>query len=266
MTEVLPRPKAAVGVVFADVGTRTLSVRLSEREDGYTRTLWADGWRALRDARENGWPPGGPPPVWADLPGNPRAAHGVPGDGGTLTFTIPTDRSHRLLPTRRQAGPHRDPDHGHRHPPHPDLPVPQPMRPRCPASTTPDRVQLRPGGMEGRSGGPRISAADHTGPAPGTVQASTDRNHGSGARFLGGERPPRCPCKISLPGEPGGLRAIGRRPRPIRHLPPHQGGTRHGQRVRVGAPKKPAFSVGAAWLAAWSAAGSCGEVWRGASG
>ena len=88
-TEALPRPRAAIGVVFADVVARTLTVRLSEGESGYTKLLWREGWQALRRAQEAGWPPGGPPGIWADVPGGRRVVHGQPVDGGMLSFHFP---------------------------------------------------------------------------------------------------------------------------------------------------------------------------------
>jgi len=91
-TEVLPQPKAAIAVVFNDPSSRTLTVRLSELEDGYTRMLWARGWQLLRQAREAGWPPGGPPLVFADAPGSYRVVHGVPEAGGALSFTWPVGK------------------------------------------------------------------------------------------------------------------------------------------------------------------------------
>jgi hypothetical protein len=76
-------------VVFADVVARTLTVRLSEGESGYTKLLWREGWQALRRAQEAGWPPGGPPGIWADVPGGRRVVHGQPVDGGMLSFHFP---------------------------------------------------------------------------------------------------------------------------------------------------------------------------------
>jgi hypothetical protein len=87
--EVLPQPKAAIGVVFNDPATRTLTVRLSDEADGYTRLLWQQGWQQLRRAQEAGWPANGAPWVWADAPGSHRTVHGVPGDGGVLSFHWP---------------------------------------------------------------------------------------------------------------------------------------------------------------------------------
>jgi hypothetical protein len=87
--QVLPRPKAAVGVVFADVVARTLTVRLSELESGYAKLLWREGWTALRRSQEAGWPIDGAPWVWADVPGGRRVVHGQPVDGGALSFHFP---------------------------------------------------------------------------------------------------------------------------------------------------------------------------------
>jgi hypothetical protein len=76
-------------VVFADVAARTLTVRLSEQESGYTKLLWRTGWQALRQAEEAGWPASGAPRVWADAPGARRVVYGLPGEGGTLVFRFP---------------------------------------------------------------------------------------------------------------------------------------------------------------------------------
>lgn len=89
MTEVIPRPRAATAVVFADPASRTLSVRISELESGYMQTLWRSGWQALRQAHEAGWPPGGPPSVFADAPKSRRTVHGVPTEAGALSFHWP---------------------------------------------------------------------------------------------------------------------------------------------------------------------------------
>jgi hypothetical protein len=89
VTEVVPQPLAAVGVVFADTAARTLVVRLSELETGYARLCWQQGWQALRRAEEAGWPvAGGPPPVFAAVPGG-RRVYGVPVEGGALSFRFP---------------------------------------------------------------------------------------------------------------------------------------------------------------------------------
>jgi hypothetical protein len=89
-TDPLPQPKAAVGVVFADPSSRTLTVRLSELEGGYAQALWREGWQALRLAQEAGWPLGGLPWVYADAPGSARRTiHGEPVEGGGLSFHWP---------------------------------------------------------------------------------------------------------------------------------------------------------------------------------
>jgi hypothetical protein len=86
---VLPRPKAATGVVFADVAARVLTVRLSELEGGYSQQLWKDGWAALRSAERAGWPINGTPPIWADVPGGRRVVAARPVDGGGLALAFP---------------------------------------------------------------------------------------------------------------------------------------------------------------------------------
>jgi hypothetical protein len=84
--EVLPRPKAVTGSVFVDAVARTATVRISELENSYNRSLWSDGWLALRQSYESGWPRGGPPWVYCD---GRRDVHGVPVEGGGLTFHWP---------------------------------------------------------------------------------------------------------------------------------------------------------------------------------
>ena len=88
-TEALPQPVAVDGVVFHDVGTRTLSVRLSDQANGYTRLLWTQAWQQQRRAQEAGWPPNGAPWVWADVPGASQVVHGLPAEGGVMRFHFP---------------------------------------------------------------------------------------------------------------------------------------------------------------------------------
>ena len=94
-TTVVPQPMAVDGVVFNDVGTRTLTVRLPDKASGYERLMWQQGWQALRQAQEKGWyetsmrPLRTPPEVWASTPGHYRVVYGLPGDGGVLTFHFP---------------------------------------------------------------------------------------------------------------------------------------------------------------------------------
>jgi hypothetical protein len=89
VTEVIPRPKAVTAAVFVDVVSRTLTARISERESGYSKLLWSEGWQALRRAQEAGWPLNGAPWVWADVPGGRRVVHGLPEPGGVLSFHFP---------------------------------------------------------------------------------------------------------------------------------------------------------------------------------
>jgi hypothetical protein len=88
-TEAMPRPKALTAAVFTDVINRTATVRQAEPASGYERLLWQQGWQALRRAHEAGWPSGGAPWVFADAPKSHRVVHGVPADGGALSFTWP---------------------------------------------------------------------------------------------------------------------------------------------------------------------------------
>ena len=87
--EALPQPVAVDGVVFNDVLSRTLTVRLSDQADGFTRLLWQRAWRQQRRAQEAGWPVNGARWVYADVPGARQVVHGQPGEGGTLQFTFP---------------------------------------------------------------------------------------------------------------------------------------------------------------------------------
>jgi hypothetical protein len=87
--EALPQPRAISAVVFVDAVSRVLTVRLPDLAGGYERHLWIQGWQQLRRAQEAGWPPNGPQPVFADLPGARQVAHGQPADGGTLQFSVP---------------------------------------------------------------------------------------------------------------------------------------------------------------------------------
>jgi hypothetical protein len=85
----MPRPKALTAAVFADVLSRTATVRQAEPASGYERLLWTQAWQQLRRAHEAGWPAGGAPWVFAEAPKSYRAIHGIPADGGQLSFTWP---------------------------------------------------------------------------------------------------------------------------------------------------------------------------------
>jgi hypothetical protein len=88
-TEVLPQPVAVDAVVFSDVATRTLTVRLPDAASGYTKLLWTQAWQAQRRAEQAGWPLDGAPWLYADVPGTPRVVHGLPAEGGVMTFHFP---------------------------------------------------------------------------------------------------------------------------------------------------------------------------------
>jgi hypothetical protein len=87
--DVLPQPVAVDAVVFNDVGTRTLTVRLSDQASGYTRLLWQQAWQRQRRSQEAGWPLDGAPWIFADVPGAPGVVHGLPAEGGVMSFHFP---------------------------------------------------------------------------------------------------------------------------------------------------------------------------------
>jgi hypothetical protein len=89
VTEVIPRPKAITAAVFIDGLSRTLTVRQAEPAGGYESALWRSAWQALRRAEQAGWPEDAAPWVWADAPKSYRVIHGVPAEGGALSFTWP---------------------------------------------------------------------------------------------------------------------------------------------------------------------------------
>jgi hypothetical protein len=64
--ERLPQPHEAIGVVSNDLSNRTLTVRLSDQANGYTRLLWKEAFRALRSSEEGGWR-NGHPTVYASI-------------------------------------------------------------------------------------------------------------------------------------------------------------------------------------------------------
>jgi hypothetical protein len=99
----LPQPQAIAAVVFVDGLSRTLTARLPDLAGRYERHLWTQGWQQLRRAQEAGWPPGGPQPVFADLPGARQVAHGQPGGWWDAAVHRPTQDS-RLRRVDLQAG------------------------------------------------------------------------------------------------------------------------------------------------------------------
>jgi hypothetical protein len=86
-TEKLPQPAAIEAFVDNDVLSRTLSVRLSQREMGYTKLLWREAFQALQAAEEDGWRRH--PFLWASVPGAREVAHVKPGDFQTLLVHFP---------------------------------------------------------------------------------------------------------------------------------------------------------------------------------
>jgi hypothetical protein len=87
---VLPSPLAAVGVVSSDRASRTLTVRLSDLEQGFPRLCWREAYRALRRSEEFGWRTADPT-VWAGTDSADKVASAVAGEadfGGMLRFAF----------------------------------------------------------------------------------------------------------------------------------------------------------------------------------
>jgi hypothetical protein len=80
------RPHAVSGVVYNDVASRTLFVRLPDAASGHDRSLWRQAYQRLVAAEQAGWPYSGAPWVWAHAPGKRDIAHGLPGDAATIKF------------------------------------------------------------------------------------------------------------------------------------------------------------------------------------
>jgi hypothetical protein len=78
-SERLPHPHEAIGVVSNDLGSRTLTVKLSDNANGYTRLLWREGWQALRRSEEGGWR-NGHSTVYASTPQAYQVAYATAGD------------------------------------------------------------------------------------------------------------------------------------------------------------------------------------------
>ena len=86
--ERVPSPVVVDGTVDIDVPSRTLAVRVSERESGYNRMWWKEAHTALRSADEDGWR--NHRYVYASAPGASNVAHAVPGDYRMLLVRFPS--------------------------------------------------------------------------------------------------------------------------------------------------------------------------------
>lgn len=88
-TEKLPSPHEAIGVVSNDLPNRTLTVRLSDAANGYTRLLWKEAFQALRRSEELGRY--GDATVYASTDSAYQVASARAGDadfGGLLQFAF----------------------------------------------------------------------------------------------------------------------------------------------------------------------------------
>jgi hypothetical protein len=86
----LPSPVAVVGVVSNDLPNRTLTVKLADAADGYTKLLWRESFAALRRSEQLGWRDSAPT-VYASTDSADRVASATAGDavfGGLLRFTF----------------------------------------------------------------------------------------------------------------------------------------------------------------------------------
>ncbi|HEY6688335.1 MAG TPA: hypothetical protein VI094_19245 [Propionibacteriaceae bacterium] len=80
--ERVPAPVVVDGTADIDIPSRTLAVRVSERESGYNRLWWREAHTALKAAEESGWR--SHRAVYASAPGASDVAHATPGDYGML--------------------------------------------------------------------------------------------------------------------------------------------------------------------------------------
>jgi hypothetical protein len=76
------------GVVGVDLPGRTLTVRLSELENGYARLHWKTAHRALVQAEETRWRTA--QTVWASAPGALQVAPVAAAPDGTLLVHFPS--------------------------------------------------------------------------------------------------------------------------------------------------------------------------------
>jgi hypothetical protein len=86
--ERVPSPVAVDGTVDIDIPSRTLAVRVSERESGYNRLWWREAHTALTTAEETGWR--NHRAVYASAPGASDVAHATPGDYRMLLVRFPS--------------------------------------------------------------------------------------------------------------------------------------------------------------------------------
>jgi hypothetical protein len=105
-TEKLPQPHEAICVVSNDLASRTLTVRLSDLANGYTRLLWKEAFRALRRSEEVGMRDSHPT-VWASTPQAYQVAHATAGNtdfGGMLKFVFPpSEQAYTKLISKRDC-------------------------------------------------------------------------------------------------------------------------------------------------------------------
>ena len=90
-TTPVPSPLAVTGLVDVDVPSRTLTVMLSDAEQGYPRLVWRESYAALRRSEQSGWRTG-QLTIWASTDSADKVASATAGDavfGGLLRFVFP---------------------------------------------------------------------------------------------------------------------------------------------------------------------------------
>ena len=90
-TTPVPSPLAVTGIVDIDIPSRTLTVMLSDAEQGFPRLCWKEAYQALRRSEQSGWRTA-QPTVWASTDSADRVASATAGDavfGGLLRFVFP---------------------------------------------------------------------------------------------------------------------------------------------------------------------------------
>jgi len=95
----LPQPHQADAVVSNDLANRTLTVRLSDLANGYTKLLWRQSFEALRRSEEGGVQDRHPT-IWASTPQAFQIAYATAGDamfGGLLKFAFPSGDAYTRL-------------------------------------------------------------------------------------------------------------------------------------------------------------------------